>query len=399
MIFGGKLMCATLAHCAPKDRVLNAVNSSQLPINPKMLSEKPAAQQSTARAKIEAWLNRQWYGVQTPTLFLRALVPVYQSLRWLDKFFGRGKPSATISAGLPPIIVVGNLTVGGSGKTPLVIWLVQQALAAGFKPGVISRGYGGSYRKRDAALIVGRTPDAGWRECGDEPQLIANRTGVPVAVCADRMVAAHALARECDLLICDDGLQNLRLARTVEILVIDGARRFGNAHMLPAGPLREALPIDLARRYPLRVCTTSAKDEAIQVNGSGEYPMRLVGGIAVNTSTLEQRPLAAFSGLAVFALAGIGNPERFYQSLRQHKIVLELVPVGDHGVLSAAHWQALTEKNENSRPLLLTEKDAIKYPASENVWMVPVSADVSDELWRQCSSSLMQQHRFLPNRL
>ena len=115
MIFGGKLMCATLAHCAPKDRVLNAVNSSQLPINQNLLSEKPAAQQSTVRAQIEAWLNQQWYGVQAPALILRALVPLYKSLRWLDAIRLRSKAAATNDKVLPPIIVVGNLTVGGSG--------------------------------------------------------------------------------------------------------------------------------------------------------------------------------------------------------------------------------------------------------------------------------------------
>lgn len=381
-------MCATLAHCAPKDRVLNAVNSSQLPIKPELLSEKAIAQQSSVRAKIEAWLNRQWYGVQTPSLALRALVPLYQSLRWLDTIWTRRKVGTPNDATLPPIIVVGNLTVGGSGKTPLVIWLVQQALAAGFKPGVISRGYGGSYRKRNTALIVGRTPNASWRESGDEPQLIANRTGVPVAVCADRMVAAQALADECNLLICDDGLQNVCLARNVEILVIDGARRFGNARLLPAGPLREPLPGNIAARYPLRVCTAAENDAGTQGEGAGEYCMRLIGGLAVNTKTREQRALAAFADSPIYALAGIGNPERFYQTLRSHGIALEPLPVGDHGVLSDAHWQALTEKSATARPLLLTEKDAIKYSTSENVWTVPVSADVSDALWHQCSLAI-----------
>ena len=372
------------------------------------------------RAKIEAWLNRQWYGGHTPALALRVLVPLYQCLRWLDVVSRKG--SAANLASLPPIIVVGNLTVGGSGKTPLVIWLVQQALAAGFKPGVISRGYGGNYQGRKAAHIVlpwqnnhsesvlpwqnnqsksvGRKAEANWRESGDEPQLIANRTGVPVAVCRDRIVAAQALMHDCDVLICDDGLQNLRLPRAAEILVIDGTRRFGNARLLPAGPLREALPSDIGARYPLRVCTADAND-ATQAENAGEYVMHLLGGVAVNTKTQERRALAAFAGMRVFALAGIGNPERFYQSLRHHGIVVAPVHIGDHGILSNAHWQALTE-NAAPSALLMTEKDAIKYPASANAWVVPITADVSVELWRRCCAGIKlmptQQHRFLPNR-
>ncbi len=340
------------------------------------------------RAKIEAWLNRQWYGTGSPSILLRALVPLYQSLRWFDLLLAGKKAAAPNStglydSGLPPIIVVGNLTVGGSGKTPLVIWLVEQALAAGFKPGVISRGYGGNYRNRNTALIVGRTTGPNWRSCGDEPLLIAKRTGVPVAICRDRLVAAQALKHECDLLICDDGLQNARLPRTLEILVIDGARRFGNTRLLPAGPLREALPRDLAIRYPLRVCTT-ADDALNTAENSGEYCMRLLGGVAVNTKTQERRALATFADAPVVALAGIGNPERFYQSLRGYGIAIEPVPVGDHGLLSDAQWQALTENTSTQRTLLMTEKDAIKYPASENAWVVPVSADLSAELWQRC---------------
>ena len=336
------------------------------------------------RASIEAWLNRQWYGAKAPSIVLRALVPLYRFLRWLDLRLGRAKAAVSGQAALPPIIVVGNLTVGGSGKTPLVIWLVEQALAAGFKPGVISRGYGGNYRNRHSALIVDRTA-ADWRECGDEPLLIAKRTGVPVSVCRDRIVAALALTHECDVLICDDGLQNALLPRTAEILVIDGVRRFGNAQLLPAGPLREALPMDISARYPLRVCTAAAKKDNAEAEYAGEYAMRLIGGFAVNTKTHERRALATFANAPVLALAGIGNPERFYQSLRQHGIVIEAVAVGDHGLLPDAHWQALIE---TPGAVLMTEKDAIKYPANENVWAVPVRAELSAELWLKCASFL-----------
>ncbi len=328
------------------------------------------------RAKIEAWLNTQWYATATPALALRAMVPAYRGLRALDQWLKKRTVQET-SAPLPPTIIVGNLTVGGSGKTPLVIWLVEQALRDGFKPGVISRGYGSKHRDRHIALVV-RAEHKDWRLCGDEALLIARRTGVAVAVCRDRTIAARALSAECDVLICDDGLQVTTLPRCAEILVIDGARRFGNQKLLPAGPLREPLPQDLCARYPLRVC-----NGARNLEDPAAFAMTLTGAIAVNSKTGERRDLSAFRGAQIYALAGIGNPQRFYQSLTGFGLDVVPIPVGDHGVLSALIWQRLTAADA-SMPVLMTEKDAVKYGAHENCWVVPVSAQLDRALWRAC---------------
>jgi tetraacyldisaccharide 4'-kinase len=328
------------------------------------------------RAKLESWLNRQWYGATAPALALRALVPVYRGLRALDQALKK-RELKNVSADLPPIIVAGNLTVGGTGKTPLVIWLIEQALRDGLKPGVISRGYGGSHTDRHVALMV-HARHTDWRACGDEALLIVRRTGVPVAVCRDRIVAAQALSTRCDVLISDDGLQNITLPRCTEILVIDGTRRFGNERLLPAGPLREALPKNLSARYPLRVCSGVKASE-----NPGEFAMTLIGDLAVNSKTGEQRALAAFRGAQVYALAGIGNPQRFYQSLSAHGIDVQPVPLGDHGVLSTAIWQRLTAAN-STIPLLMTEKDAVKYAAHESCWVIPISAQIDATLWQKC---------------
>ena len=184
------------------------------------------------RQRLEHWLNQVWWRRTKPPAWLQALVPIYRLGFLLDRKFN--------SARQPPglhdraIVVVGNITVGGSGKTPLVIRLCRILLAAGLRPAVVSRGYG---RKRHGLLPV--TMDASVAEVGDEPLLIARRTGVPVVVAADRCAAAQVLFDSgIDVVIADDGLQHHRLPRSLEICVVDGQRDFGNGYLLPAGPLR-----------------------------------------------------------------------------------------------------------------------------------------------------------------
>src|SRR5690348_3657580 len=175
-----------------------------------------------------------------------------------------------------PVIVIGNLTAGGTGKTPLTIALAAELRGRGFRPGVVSRGHGGSRRE---SMLLDETPDPAV--VGDEPCLI-RAGGVPVAVGRDRPAAAQLLlAAGCDVLIADDGLQHYRLARDVEICVIDGVRRFGNGRLLPAGPLRE--PLRRLDRVDLRVCNGGEEQ-------AGEHPMRLVGGEAVSLDGLRMQP-------------------------------------------------------------------------------------------------------------
>jgi tetraacyldisaccharide 4'-kinase len=321
----------------------------------------------TLRAKAETWLNHIWYDGQPPPLLLRTLSAVYQHLLRKPEFV---RPE---TLGLPPIVIVGNLTVGGSGKTPVVIWLVEQAKAAGLKVGVISRGYGGSNAKTNHALEV--QIDTDWRVCGDEALLIKRRTGARVAVAKDRVQAACLIADGLDLIISDDGLQNPKIPRTLEVLVIDGARRFGNEKLLPAGPLRAPLPKELPARYPIRICN-GAQPQA------GEYAMQLIGDAAIQTSTGDRKHLSEFSD--VFALAGIGNPARYYEKLGSHIGQVSPIEVGDHQLLASEQMQKLLAE----KPVITTEKDALKYPAHANLWVLSVDAELDTRLWDHLAAKL-----------
>ncbi|KIF94732.1 tetraacyldisaccharide 4'-kinase [Enterobacter cloacae] len=265
-----------------------------------------------------------------------------------------------------PVVVVGNLTAGGNGKTPVVIWLVEQLQKRGIRPGVVSRGYGGKAAHYPLLL----TPDTTTAEAGDEPVLIYQRTGAPVAVSPVRSDAVQALLAEHDvqIIITDDGLQHYALARDKEIVVIDGVRRFGNGWWLPAGPMRE------------RASRLKSVD-AVIVNGGvaqpGEIPMQLQPGMAINLLTGERQAVSRLPALV--AMAGIGHPPRFFATLEQCGARLEKrVPLADHQALVAEQVDALTTSGQT---LIMTEKDAVKCRAfaKENWWYLPVDAELSGE--------------------
>ena len=265
-----------------------------------------------------------------------------------------------------PVVVVGNLTAGGNGKTPVVIWLVEQLQKRGIRPGVVSRGYGGKAAHYPLLL----TTETTTAEAGDEPVLIFQRTGAPVAVSPVRSDAVQALLAEhnVQIIITDDGLQHYALARDKEIVVIDGVRRFGNGWWLPAGPMRE------------RASRLKSVD-AVIVNGgeakSGEIPMHLLPGQAVNLVTGERRSVAELPSLV--AMAGIGHPPRFFATLEHCGARLEKrVPLADHQALVAEQVDALTSTGQT---LIMTEKDAVKCRAfaKENWWYLPVDAELSGE--------------------
>ena len=301
-----------------------------------------------------------WYdGVPVPW-WLRALVPVYRGLRALHLApYRLGlRRAARVAA---PVVVVGNLTAGGSGKTPLAIALAENLRLHGFRPGVVSRGYGGS---EEGPLLLDDLPDP--RRVGDEPCVIRRRAGVEVAVGRDRArAAALLLERGVNVVIADDGLQHVALARDIEICVIDGQRRFGNGLLLPAGPLRE--PPARLGTIPFRVCNGGAAQ-------AGEVPMRLVGDVAVPVQrTAMTRPLESFAGQRVHAVAAIGNPERFFLALRAHGIEVVPHPFPDHHAFVAGDLAFGDE-----RPVLMTEKDAVKCVAFADArhWCVPVRAEL-----------------------
>ena len=310
-------------------------------------------------------IEKVWFHGDSAKYWLVPLLLPLNFIFWLLSNFRRIGyeckllPSYKVSK---PVIVVGNIGIGGNGKTPLVLWLIKLCQAQGLNPGVISRGYGGKpphmpYILNERSIV---------EETGDESLMIYRRTKVPICVGTDRIKSANALIQQgCDIIIADDGLQHYRLQRDIEFIVIDGKRRFGNERLLPAGPLREGL---------WRLNTV---DYVIN-NGNkplvNEIPMTLEPACLVNCATgqvIDSRLLRESSS-AVSAVAGIGSPDRFFATVRtlgftirkQHGFV-------DHHDYREEDFSAFSQ----DLPLLMTEKDAVKcYGFAKDNWYVPVDA-------------------------
>ena len=265
-----------------------------------------------------------------------------------------------------PVVVVGNISVGGTGKTPLVIAIARLLARHGLRVGVVCRGYRGSASRWPRKV----RPDSDPARVGDEAVLLARRTGAPVAAGPNRIAAARILVRraKCEVILSDDGLQHLRLARDVEIVVIDGARRHGNGHCMPAGPLREPLG-------------RLASVDLVVVNGDGrpgELEMRLEPGDAVNLADASlTRPLESFRGAPVHAVCAIGHQERFFRTLEAHGLTIVRHPFPDHHPFREEEIRF-----SDDVPVLMTEKDAVKCErfAGAQHWYVPVEAALSSEL-------------------
>lgn len=261
-----------------------------------------------------------------------------------------------------PVIVVGNITVGGTGKTPVVIWLAQYLRARGYRPGIVSRGYRGHASHWPQQV----RPDSDPWMVGDEAVLIAQRTQCPMCVGPDRQAAVAALLRYSDVnvIISDDGLQHYRLVRDVEIAVIDGERKFGNGLCLPAGPLRES--VARLAKVDFKVVTGNGVDQV----GN----MRLIGETLVNLTAPEvQIPVQSFSQKCVHAIAGIGNPSRFFSALESLGFEVLRHPFPDHHEFCAEEIDF-----NDGLPVIMTEKDAVKcrkFPR-EHFWYLPVSAQL-----------------------
>jgi tetraacyldisaccharide 4'-kinase len=317
---------------------------------------------------VEQRLTELWYRERPRASLLQPLAWAYRvALGARRRAYASGW-APTHSAG-KPVVVVGNLTVGGTGKTPLTIWLAGELTALGLKVGVVSRGYG-AHRGGRPRLV---DPQAQWREVGDEPLIIARRTACPTVVGGDRVAAARELvAGGVDVIVADDGLQHLRLARDCEIVVIDGARGFGNGRLLPAGPLRE--PLTRLRHADAVVVNGPIAHASLArvLPGGAPLSMALVATEAVRLDALEApRPLESFRGQRVHGVAGIGNPARFFAGLRAHGIEVLEHAFPDHHPFSAAELQFGA-----GLPVLMTEKDAVKCAAFANprLWYVPVAA-------------------------
>lgn len=309
-------------------------------------------------------ITAAWYSGHPALSLLRPLEWLYRAVvqRKRARFLaGEG----VIYRAPVPVVVVGNITVGGTGKTPMILWLIEHCRCQGLRVGVVSRGYGA------------QPPQLPWRVqadqlasvAGDEPLLIVQRSGVPLMIDPDRgrAVAALLAAEPLDLILSDDGLQHYRLARDLELVLIDAARGLGNRHCLPAGPLRE--PVERLQSV-----------DALLYNGASSdlqdgYGFTLQPRYLVNLRSGEQQPLSHFpAGQALHAVAGIGNPQRFFNTLEG----LHWRPVA-HAFADHAPYSAELLSFSPAMPVLMTEKDAVKCRtfAADDWWYLAVDAEPS----------------------
>ena len=314
------------------------------------------------KQKLSRFFDSMWYGKRPIALAFIPLSWLFSLIIQVRKFaYNKGwKKTSKVSA---PVIIVGNITVGGTGKTPLVIWLAQLLKQAGYCPGIISRGYGG---------IASSWPqqargDSDSRVVGDEAKILARRAGCAVAVGPNRAESAQALIDRhgCNVIVSDDGLQHYAIERDVEIAIVDGERRYGNSYLLPAGPLRE--PVERLKSVDLVVCNGLAS--------SGEHPLRVEGKVAVNVlDEALTKPLEEFKGQAVHAVAGLGNPSRFFSHLKKFGIAFEPHIYPDHH-----EYQLADISFDDDKLVMMTEKDAVKCTgiASKNCWYVPIRAQMT----------------------
>ena len=314
-------------------------------------------------------LQHHWYRLSPLHLLLFPVSLVFRALAALRRFFYRTGILASVK--LPvPVIIIGNISVGGTGKTPLTLWLAQQLIENGWHPGIVSRGYIKSAKQQKTLHEVSMDDVAD--EVGDEPLLMAQRALCPVWTGRDRPAAALAMLQahpECDIILSDDGLQHYRLRRDAEIVVIDGARRFGNGLLLPAGPLRE--PVSRLRKV-----------DAVVINGGqvhdDEFAMSLQGSLFHNLLNPEIIVSASeFIGQNLHAIAGIGHPRRFFAQLEHLGLSAKQHSFPDHYRYSMADISF-----EGADAILMTEKDAVKCAAfaTEKCWVLRVDAQVSPAL-------------------
>ncbi|MBV2131324.1 tetraacyldisaccharide 4'-kinase [Pseudomonas sp. MAP12] len=290
-------------------------------------------------------LAAAWYAGHPALLLLRPLETLYRRVvarKRADYLAGR-KPAYRAPV---PVIVVGNITVGGTGKTPMILWLIEHCRARGLRVGVVSRGYGATPPRLPWRVRAGQAAS----EAGDEPLMIVERSGVPLMIDPDRARAVQALLAEepLDLILSDDGLQHYRLARDLELVLIDAARGLGNRRCLPAGPLRE--PLERLAAVDACLLNGGAADSA------QGFAFNLQPAALVNLASGERRPLDSLPpGQAVHAVAGIGNPQRFFATLE----ALHWRPV-PHAFADHAAYGPEDLRFTPALPLLMTEKDAVK---------------------------------------
>ena len=319
------------------------------------------------------WLQKQWFCKSVWHLLLLPLAAIYLGLIHLRKLLYKLNVFKSYSLSVP-VIVVGNISVGGTGKTPAVIYLAQQLKLAGYCPGIISRGYGRS-NSLVQAVSCGSSPD----QVGDEPLLIAMRTACPVFVGNNRVAAGVALVKEhpeVNVIISDDGLQHYRLKRSLELAVVDADRGFGNGFLIPAGPLRETV----ARLSLVDAIVVNGNAEALKpVPNKNVFSMRLVGETFFSLDGKQKKSAAYFKKKKLAAVAGIGNPDRFFGHLRMMSLDFQSQAFPDHHLFCLEDFTPFKGKT-----ILMTEKDAVKCQsfAVDDIWMLPVDAMIEPGLMK-----------------
>lgn len=316
------------------------------------------------------WLERHWHSVTPLGLILYPFSLLFQFAVTLRRVLYRARLMPVVKLAVP-VVIVGNITVGGTGKTPLALWLADFLRQRGMHPGIVSRGYGGRSATPQSITAVS-DPTA----CGDEPVLLAQRSGAPVWVGANRAAAAQALLRahpECDIIVSDDGLQHYALARDVEIAVIDGARGFGNGRMLPAGPLREP-ETRLACVDAIIVNVSRSAGVGIKARAPAAFAMALQSRGFHNLLNPDHKAAPEqFLNRRVHAVAGIGNPQRFFELLQRLGLTFTAHPFPDHHPFSAGDLAFA-----DADIVVMTEKDAVKCRsfANEKHWVLRVDAEI-----------------------
>lgn len=339
------------------------------------------------RAGMENWLLRHWYSTDRPPWFLRVLEPAYRTV--FERIQKKGNSKAAHYRSELPLIVVGNITAGGSGKTPLVIRLCQLARDLELRPGIASTGYG---RLCKDTIVVDEGCDP--RVCGDEPVMLARRTAVPVIVAERRIDAIRKLNElDLDLIFSDDGLQQADLERDIEFCVVDGSRGLGNGHLLPAGPLRETAGRLAKVDYVITNGDWTDRPDGMDVNVMhlvASHVYSLDGATKITATQFRKK----HSGKKIHAIAGIGNPQRFFNTLEALGIQAVQHRFPDHHLFSLDDFSSIA----TGSTIIMTEKDAVKCRSLglENSWYVPVDTHLPDDfesLFKDRLAKLMKERK------
>jgi len=337
---------------------------------------------------IDNRVQKIWYGDSALRWLLSPFSWIYAAvIACRRSLYALGlKRSFSVAA---PVVIVGNITVGGTGKTPLTIWLAEQLAARGHKPCIISRGYGGNSGSGPQQV----TADSDPALVGDEAVLMAVRSHCPVIVHADRVAAANlAVELGASVIVSDDGLQHYRLRRDYEIAVVDGTRRYGNRQLLPAGPLREPISrLNSVNRILVQRASDGEAELSFRASDKPPMSFRLVASNVCRLDDSTVKSIQDFAGARVHALAGIGNPERFFRLLEAHGIEIIRHPLPDHAQIEPQDLEFADDFE-----VFMTEKDAVKcrWLDTGNCWYVPVEVVIDESEARDFVDSIVQLPKF-----